>query len=56
MDVDWGRYLVQILLVVGIYYALVTLSPLPRLPRGQQFAVFGGIVFVALLVFGLVWP
>ncbi|WP_158599001.1 hypothetical protein [Rhodophyticola porphyridii] len=56
MEVDWGRYIAQVLLVVGVYYALVMFSPLPRLSRGKQFAVFGGIVFVLLFVFGLVWP
>lgn len=55
-DIDWTRYVLQVGIVVGIYYVLFTFSPLPRQPRKQQFAIFGGITFVALLIFGLIYP
>lgn len=56
MEIDWTRFVVQVGLIVGIYYGLVMFSPLPRLSRERQFLVFGAIGFVVLLVFGLVWP
>ena len=56
MDVDWARFGTYVLVIVAIYYGLLWFSPLRRLPREQQFLVFGGIVFVTLLVIGLIWP
>jgi predicted tellurium resistance membrane protein TerC len=56
MDVDWQRFLVYTGVVIAIYYLLLWFSPLRRLPRNQQFLVFGGIVFVTLVVLGLIWP
>ncbi len=56
MDIDWVRVVLQIALVCGIYYGLVIFTPFARLERRRQFLVFGATGFVALFVFGLVWP
>lgn len=56
MDIDWTRFVLQIILLAVLYYSLVLFSPLPRLSRERQFLVFGGIGAVVLLIFGLVWP
>ena len=56
MELEWGRLAIYLAMVIGIYYALLWFSPLRRLPRQQQFLVFGGIVFVTLFTLGVVWP
>ncbi len=56
MDFDWTHAFAQIGIIIVVYYVLLHFSPMRKMPRQRQFLFFGGILFLVLFLFNLLWP